>query len=132
MTFSLESEHREFARVGAAVAVDYRFFSDLMNDPALGGTCSGTTSNLGAGGLLLQGTLPDAAWVPDLLLGKIQVALALRLPGGTVKALARVAWIEDPRQAGGPWLLGLKFREITGAGRDRILQHVIDARTAGW
>jgi hypothetical protein len=131
MTFSLESEHREFARVGAAIAVDYRFYSDLRNDLP-GDACPGTTSNLGAGGLLLQGPLPDPAWVPDLLLGKIQVALALRLPGGAVKALARVAWIEDPRQAGGPWLLGLKFREITAAGRDRILQHVIDARTPGW
>lgn len=122
-----EQERREFVRVPFEVPVAYRFISQHRDDSELDHAYRGTTTNLSAGGLLLRGEIPLIPWIPDLLMQKmlIGVSLALSDAGAPIRALARVAWIETVEEPALRCRMGLAFREITAADRDRIFQFVL-------
>ena len=124
---SQSTERREFFRTRADVEVQYRFLADYLQDPDLGKMFRGTTNNLSGGGLLLHGILPKLEWVPDLLMQKMAVGVSLQLPteNAPVLGLARVAWIETIDDRTRHCRLGLRYREITTADRDRLFQFVI-------
>lgn len=129
-TLAFEIENRRFTRVATQVLVEFKFFSNFVDDDRMELSYRGTTSNLSAGGLLLKCHVPDPAWIPELLLGRVVLGLKFELPEQTepVKAMARVAWIEDPGQRGESHALGVRFREITRDGHDRLLSFIIDSK----
>jgi len=130
MVFTFETENRAFTRVRTQVPVEFKFFSNFISDGRMDQTYRGTTSNLSGGGLLLSCDVPDPDWMPEMLLGKVVLGVKIELPGASepVKAMARVAWIEDPGKRGVPFLLGIKFKEITRDGHDQLLEFILDSQ----
>lgn len=119
-------EQRNFVRIDSSLPVKYRFVSlspDFNDDRVY----EGRTDNIGGGGLLLTGQVPAVDWITELLMEKIRLAVTIELPGGKVKAIARVAWLEAIDQNTEVCQLGLTFKEITSENRDKILDLVIKA-----
>lgn len=123
-----QSERREFIRVKFELPVTYRF---------LGGAAAGadealvsTTDNISGGGLKLAGVVPNPDWLPELLLGRMAVGVEIALPDGhpPVQALTRVAWVELLERNRHRFLLGLRFRELPGPDRERIIAFIIKSQ----
>lgn len=125
-----ELEKREFIRPAVSLEVEYRFVysSDLSRYPQL---YRGRTENISGGGLLLRGEVPCRDLVPDLLMGKVLLALRVFLPGveEPLLALGRVIWVEGLDEGGGgnlEVLLGVGFREISLRFLDVLIEFVVD------
>ena len=141
MPFFYESEKREFVRVGVAVPVQYRFIAQVGEtqvppDLLEGETqvppdlLEGETQNIGAGGILLVGPIPDPGVVTDLLLQKTVIGVRIFLPGEDkpIEALARVAWIEAIDADQKRCSLGVSFKEITSEAQDTLFRFIISSR----
>ncbi len=128
MEISFFHENREFLRVRTCVPVRYKFLSASVQDPVMDEIFEGMTTNLSGGGLLLHGRVPNESWIPDLLMEKIVLGVQIFLTDAhePVKALTRVAWVNTPEKPGNEMELGLKFKEITRAGQDRIFQFILE------
>jgi c-di-GMP-binding flagellar brake protein YcgR len=125
-----EPERREFVRVKVEVPVRYMFLCKTIRDPEMERIYEGTTSNIGAGGILLVGQIPKLEYIPEMLLQHIVLGLNIFLPQlqEPIKALARVSWVEtidEQTRKGG---MGLRFRDIPLADRDKIFRFVIAAQ----
>ncbi len=119
-------EKRKFVRIDSALPVKYRFVStspEFLDERVH----EGRTDNIGGGGMLLTGQVPEVDWITELLMEKILLALTIELAGSKVKAIAKVAWLEAIDQNTEVCQLGLTFKEITGEDRDKILDIVINA-----
>lgn len=119
-------ERREFVRIRTELPVRYKF---LSQDPAFksDNVFDGVATDLSGGGLLLQGKIPQLDWITGLLMDRIYVGLNLQLEEDdeAIKALTRVAWVESIDEQSGECAMGLRFKEITRDGQDRIFQFVI-------
>lgn len=122
-------ERREFVRVKAALQVRYKFLRPT-GEKVEERLYEGVTTNLSAGGLLLSGRLPDPAWMPELLSGKILLGLNVILQDdpAAVKAVARVAWIERSGDDPNVYPMGLSFDTIEPDDKARIQRYVIRAQ----
>ena len=127
MALPYEQERREFVRVRTQIPVRYKFLSKTRQDTAMDEVYEGTTTNLGGGGLLLLGRVPVLDWISELLMQKIVIGVNLLLPQDDqpIKALTRVAWVETFDEVTMKCNLGLKFKEVTQADKDRIFKFVI-------
>ena len=130
MPFFYEFEKREFVRVAAAVPVEYKFVS---LDPAVQvpeGRHKGRTRNLGSGGILLAGALPEPDLISGLLMHKVALIIRVFLPDEPepVQAIARVAWIESVSQSDRQCSFGLCFREITSEAQNLLFRFIIDTQ----
>jgi hypothetical protein len=121
-----EMERREFVRIRAALPVRYVFL-DSKGDRLPPGISEGASGNLSAGGLLLQGKIPDLSWVPELLAQRMAMVVSISLPAELhpIETVARVAWIETIEPASRRCNLGLMFREITREDQDRLFRFVV-------
>ncbi len=121
-------ERREFIRVKSELPVTYRFLGGAAAgaDEAL----AGTTDNISGGGLKLAGVVPSPDWLPELLIGRVVVGVEIALPDGQppVLALTRVAWVELLEKKKHRFLLGLRFRELAGPDRERIIAFIIKSQ----
>jgi c-di-GMP-binding flagellar brake protein YcgR len=121
------SEKRQFVRVPGAVPVTYRFVSlrDETNAPE--DTFEGETRNLSAGGMLLEGPVPDSNLITDLLMKRVVLTVNLTLPAtpGPVSAMARVSWLDSVDETEKRFSMGLEFNEITRESQDRIIGFII-------
>lgn len=128
MTQDARQEQRKFVRIDVSLPVRYKFLSTNPNfsDDRVR---EGKTDNMGGGGLLLTGEVPNVDWITELLMEKILLAVTVDLPGSEepVQAIAKVAWLEAIDQNTEVCQLGLTFKEITNEARDRIFTHVITA-----
>lgn len=123
-----ESEKRQFVRVPVNVPVDYRFVRQDSDTPISVAMLNGHTINIGAGGLLLVGQIPDRDLIADLLMRKVVVALSIRLPRQQpIQALGRVAWVEAIDQTQMTCSIGLTFKEITAQSQDDLFRFIINA-----
>ncbi len=130
MDYSLKLENREFVRVKTSLPVSFKFLGDEKDFPDLGKTFEGAVLSIGGGGLLLEGSLSERAWIPRFILQKIIIGVTFELPREErpIAALCRVAWVEDSSdKRGGEFKVqyGLKFREISMRDLDRIFDFVI-------
>ncbi|MBI4712990.1 MAG: PilZ domain-containing protein [Planctomycetes bacterium] len=125
-----EQERREFIRIKTTLTVRYKFFCSHITDPRLEEIYQGITNNISAGGILLDGTVPNLGWLPDLLTQKIVIGINIMLPTETesVKALTRVAWIDSVNEVTKQCKMGLKFKEITSQDSDKIMRYIIRAQ----
>ena len=130
MPFFYESEKREFVRVGVAVPVQYRLISQAPETVVPPDLLEGETQNIGAGGILLVGPIPEPAVVTELLLQKAVIGVRIFLPGEDkpVEALARVAWLEAVDTDQKRCSLGLSFKEITSDAQDTLFRFIISSR----
>ena len=127
MALPYEQERREFVRVRVQIPVRYKYLCKTRNEQEMEEVYEGTTTNLGGGGLLLLGRVPKVDWIPELLMQKIVIGVNLLLPQDEmpIKALTRVAWVETFDETTMKCNMGLKFKEITQADKDRIFKFVI-------
>lgn len=122
-------EKRDFLRVLIERPVRYRFVRRAAAGPERLEECDGSSVNLSGGGLLLSGPIPDVDWVVDLLMEKIVVMVEIDLGlGERVKALTRVAWLEELDEETHVCKMGLKFKEITRQAQDQILNFIIESQ----
>jgi hypothetical protein len=130
MTTSFDFERRQFIRLPLAVPVRYKFLSREMATKDMEVVHEGMTQNIGAGGLLLRGKLPDPAWLSKLLTRKMYVGLNVMLPNAErpVKALSRVIWCSSIQDDQGHVVMGLEYQEIANKDRDLITQYIIRAQ----
>ncbi|HUU43569.1 MAG TPA: PilZ domain-containing protein [Planctomycetota bacterium] len=130
MPFFYESEKREFVRVGVAVPVKFRLISQSPDVTAPDDYMDGETQNIGAGGMLLVGPIPQSDLITGLLVQKVVVGVRIYLPGedDPVEALARVAWLESLDQNDNRCSLGLSFKEITSEAQDTLFRFIISSR----
>ena len=128
MTERCDSEKRQFVRVPVDLRVDYQFI-DQSAPTGSEEVIHGHSANLGAGGLLLVGPVPDNGIIVDLLMRRVFVSLDIHLPGlkESIRTLARVAWVESIDVARKECSMGLMFKEITGESQDRLFRFIIDA-----
>ena len=130
MATSFDFERRQFIRLPLAVPVRYKFLSRDMRGKDMDIVHEGISQNVGAGGLLLRGKLPDASWLSKLLTRKMYVGVNVMLPSyeRPVKALTRVIWASSVQADNGLLVMGLEFQEITNKDRDLITQYIIRAQ----
>lgn len=130
MAFLYESEKREFVRVGMAVPVKYKFISQSPDVTPPEDFLEGETQNIGAGGILLVGPVPQSDLITELLIQKVVVGVRLFLPGEKtpVEAIARVAWLESIDEKEEKCSLGLSFKEITSEAQDTLFRFIINSR----
>ena len=130
MTNSFDFERRQFIRLPLAVPVRYKFLSRDLRNQDMDVVHEGITKNIGAGGLLLRGRLPDPSWLSKLLTKKMYVGVNILLPKyeRPVKALSRVIWASSVQNESGMIIMGLEFQEITSKDRDLITQYIIRAQ----
>jgi c-di-GMP-binding flagellar brake protein YcgR len=124
------AERRHFIRVRAALEVRYKFLSHTADLGDIGAKIyRGNTANISAGGLLLEGEIPNPKWIQHLLSGIIVIGLNIIVPykDMPLKVLSRVKWVEASKKPG-IHALGLEFREITSEVRDAIVRYVIMAQ----
>ena len=122
-------ERRGFVRIRMAVPVRYAFL-DLNGNRLPPGISEASCVNMSAGGLLLQAKVPELAWVSDLLVQKMAVAVSIPLPAEVepVKAITRAAWIETVDEKTHRCNVGLKFKEIAREDQDRIFRFVVKSQ----
>jgi len=129
MTASFEYEKRDYIRLPLSVPVHYKFLSHAIADPVIERIYVGSSTNIGAGGLLLNAELPNPDWLAPLLTRTMHIGVNIQLPNDTapVKALCRVAWTSsiDPD---GSLVVGLAFQEIAQEDRDVITRYIIRAQ----
>jgi c-di-GMP-binding flagellar brake protein YcgR len=120
------SERRTFVRIKVQIPVRYKFltqsgekYSDRMFE--------GTTYDLSASGMLLLGEIPDTKAVIDMLSQRVVIGMNMLLPGDpeAIKAIGRVAWVEDLDESLRQCSMGVYFREITKDSKDRIFRYII-------
>jgi c-di-GMP-binding flagellar brake protein YcgR len=123
-----ESERREFVRIKIDVPIRYKFLSKSIE--VTEEIYEGTTGDLGGGGILMMGRIPNPGWYVGLLTQQIVVGVNLLLPMAAepIKALCRVAWIESTEGEAGRVAMGLKFKEISRDSLDEIFKFVIKAQ----
>ena len=130
MAFFYEYEKREFVRMSTAVPVDYKFIAQGPGIEVPDDLLKGETRNLGAGGILLCGALPDSELTGHLLMQKAAVVVRIHLPGEAepIQAITRVAWIEAVSQGDNTCCFGLSFREITSEAQSMLFRFIINAQ----
>ena len=121
MAFFYEYEKREFVRMSTAVPVDYKFIAQGPGIEVPDDLLKGETRNLGAGGILLCGALPDSELTGHLLMQKAAVVVR-------IQAITRVAWIEAVSQGDNTCCFGLSFREITSEAQSMLFRFIINAQ----
>ncbi len=133
MTANSEHERRKFIRLPLAVPVRYKFLSREMRAEDMESIHEGVSQNLGAGGLLLRGKLPNPDWLAMLLTRKMYVGVNLVLPSADrpVKALCTVIWASAVEGESGQIVMGLEFQEVTNQDRDLLTQYIIRAQMPG-
>jgi len=110
--------------------VRYKFLSREMRSAEMDVVYEGLSQNIGAGGMLLRGKLPDDAWLSKLLTRKMYVGVNILPPNAdrAVKALCRVIWSSSVEIQNGQVVMGLEFQEITNRDRDLVTQYIIRAQ----
>ncbi len=125
---AFESERRDYVKLKSEVTVRYKFLSreveieDKIRE--------GFTTNLGGGGMLLVGQIPEPNWYEELLRERVVMGLNILLPSEAdpVKTIGHVVWIEGHPDLANRVGIGLTFKEIAREARDAILRFVIRAQ----
>jgi c-di-GMP-binding flagellar brake protein YcgR len=123
-------KRRRFTRVNVELSVAYAFISSSGNNIS-DQTFHGTSRDISGGGCLLEGTIPNLEWIPDLLLERIKLKADIVFPQDDTRlhTEGKVAWI-DPRDPGEEtFQLGLEFEELNDDERKQIVEFVIRETT---
>ena len=122
MPESSPQDRRQSPRIAAELALRITFLDEATGRP-LAPAVDATTVNLSIGGLCARLALPDVAHVIEKLLTDQMVArVTLELAGGrdTVFAFTRIAWCEKDASANGAVTMGLAFRDMSPADREKL------------
>ncbi len=127
MNTSFGDDKREYFRLPLAINVEYKFLTREISGSDSNATYQGTTSDLSAGGMLLQARLPDRNWLGDLLSQKRFMGMQIKLPNlpGPIRALCRVVWLSPVEDEDDTYDMGVEFYSITETDRDAVTDFII-------
>ncbi len=117
---------RGFVKVSVDVPVRYKFLSKTVEVKDQN-VHEGHTNNLSGSGLALIARIPDGEVLGQLLASEALVGINLLLPSDnmTVKALAKVAYIEVLPETPGKCMIGVRFLDMPKEDSDRIFRYTI-------
>lgn len=124
------ARERALVKLRTPAELRYKFLSKTRQDPEQEQIYEGTSQSLSAQGCLLQARIPRLDWLSDLLTHKMLLGVNLLLPSDPepVKALGEVSWIEKIDEESGRCLMGVSFRDIQPADRNRIFAFQVKAQ----
>jgi c-di-GMP-binding flagellar brake protein YcgR len=127
MASLFDADRREYIRIRSELNVRYKFLSMGATDPNMDKIYDGRVTNISGNGIMISGPIPDAHWIPELLMQRIVIGINFMLPNEEepVKTLTRAAWIETADEKASLYRLGLKFKEITTKDTDKIFRFII-------
>ncbi len=127
MASLFDSDRREYIRIRSELLVRYKFLGSGIPDPNLDKIYQGKVTNISGGGIMILGPIPDARWIPELLMQRMVIGINFSLPNEEepVKTLTRAAWIETIDENAHLCSMGLKFKEITTKDTDKIFRFII-------
>ncbi len=127
---ALPPKRRRFTRVNVELVVHYTFVSS-SGAPLSNSTFQGTSKDISGGGCLLQGSIPQLGWIPDLLTEEMKLDLKIDFPVDDfdLNTSAQVAWIDPQDKGEDQFQLGLEFEDLPDDKRKRIVDFVIRETT---
>lgn len=80
---------------------------------------------------MLQGSIPQLGWIPDLLTEEMKLDLKIDFPVDDfdLNTSAQVAWIDPQDKGEDQFQLGLEFEDLPDDKRKRIVDFVIRETT---
>ncbi len=125
---NLRRESRIRVKDARRIDAKYKFLSnedEFQSDAVF----EGVVADLSRGGALLEGTIPDASWIPSMLDGRIKIGLFLFIPQSEpVKVLGTMRWAR-PVEGSAPeenlCAMGLKFEEISEDHKKNLSKFLI-------
>ncbi len=119
------NERRRYLRIDSVLPVAFHILSpDGLS--SVSGNLQGFTCNIGIGGICLEINNLNAE-LSMLVKGKQAViSLDIEVPfsDNSVKAEARLSWVQELSQSQGKYLLGLSYSKISGKENSRLIHYV--------
>ena len=117
-------ERRKYIRLNSVFPVQFQILS-LDREHSLSGCLQGFTNNVGKGGICLAVNNLIPALAEPLKGGKAVFSLDIQMPltGKSVKATAKVAWIEEVSGCPNSYLIGLSYENIDSLANSRLMHY---------
>lgn len=124
---------RTLVKLRTPIEVRFKFLSKTRQDPEQDQVYEGTVPSISAQGCLMAGKIPRLDWLADLLTHKMMLGINLLFPNDPdpIKALGEVGWIEKIEEESGRCQIGVTFKDIQPADRNRIFAHQVKAQLPG-
>ncbi len=124
---------RTLVKLRTPIEGRFKFLSKTRQDVEQDQVYEGTVPAISAQGCLMAGKIPRLDWLPDLLTHKMMLGLNLLLPNDPdpIKALGEVGWIEKIEEETGRCQIGVTFKDIQPADRNRIFAYQVKAQLPG-
>lgn len=125
----MPNERKGFVKVSVDIPVRYKFLSKTIEvkDKEVH---EGHTNNVSGSGLVLIAKIPDGETLTRLLTNELLAGLNILLPSQdeTIKALARLTFIEAMPEMPGKCGMSFKFLDMPKENSDQILRYTIRAQ----
>jgi hypothetical protein len=120
----LKQERRQYIRLDSVFPVQFNILS-LDAKQVLSDWLQGFTSNIGKGGFCLEVNNLPRDLIQLIKSQKVKLSLAIEIPLGKnpVKAIARIAWVQDTIGNPDRYLIGLTYEQIVSSGKNRIMRY---------
>ncbi|KAF0243247.1 MAG: hypothetical protein FD180_3512 [Planctomycetota bacterium] len=124
---------RTLVKLRTPIEVRFKFLSKTRQDVEQEQIYDGVAPAISAQGCVVSGRIPRLDWLPDLLTQKMMLGINLLLPNDPdpIKALGEVGWIEKIDEATGKCQVGVTFKDIQPADRNKIFAHQVKAQLPG-
>lgn len=121
---SPQQERRKYIRLNSVFPVQFQILS-LDEAKSLSGCLQGFTSNISKGGICLQANNLISSLAGPLEKRKARLSLDIQMPltGKSVRAMARVAWIQKVAGCPNSYLIGLSYEKIDPLLNSRLMRY---------
>ncbi|MDI6606327.1 MAG: hypothetical protein QME65_04220, partial [Candidatus Omnitrophota bacterium] len=119
-----QQDRRKYIRLNSVFPVQFQILS-LDRERSLSGCLQGFTNNVGKGGICLAVNNLIPALAEPLKGGKAVFSLDIQMPltAKSVKATAKVAWIEEVSGCPNSYLIGLSYESIDPLANSRLMHY---------
>lgn len=119
-----QQERRQYIRLDSVFPVEFQILSP-DRESSLSGCLQGFTNNVGKGGICLAVNNLVPALAETLKERKSLITLQIQMPlaARSVKATAKVAWIESVSNCPNSYLIGLAYENIDPVANSRLMRY---------
>jgi len=117
-------ERRRYIRLKSVFPVQFQILS-LDEAKSLSGCLQGFTSNISKGGICLQANnlIPALAEPLDKRRARLSLDIQMPLTGRSVRAMARIAWMQSVAGCPNSYLIGLSYEKIDPLQNSRLIRY---------
>lgn len=118
------NERRQYIRLDSVFPVEFQILS-LDRERSLSGCLQGFSNNIGKGGICLavNNLTPELAQPLKERKAVLTLQIEMPLSAPSVKATAKVAWIEPRPGCPNSYLIGLSYEKIDAVANNRLLRY---------